>query len=186
MLSVDWEWQLMCCEQVFWCPVAEIEIDVVLLGGGGGARSKLPHIKVTPSEAGKDDVMWVASVSNGGRIVVSKGLVQFHLCRCSFSGLFGRHHFSKFPHCHLHVVLYPHSPYSEQLYVGVLLTTQPFFILGIEDVSEARSNAFGAMGMFMATFVLSLYGILRSRSAKEDIDNADGYQLSEFGSSRYD
>jgi len=82
--------------------------------------------------------------------------------------------------------IYPHSSYSEQLYVGVLLTTQPFFILGIEDVSEARSNAFGAMGMFMATFVLSLYGILRSRSAKEDIDNADGYQLSEFGSSRYD
>jgi len=92
-----------------WCPVAEIDIDVVLLGGG--ARSKLPHIKVTPSEAGKDDVMWVASVSNGGRMVVPKGLVQFRLCRCSFSGLFGCQHFSKFPHCHLHVVLiYPHSP----------------------------------------------------------------------------
>jgi hypothetical protein len=83
-------------------------------------------------------------------------------------------------------VLSPHSSNSEQLYVGVLLTTQPFFILGIENVSEARSNAFGAMGLFMATFVLSLFGILRSRSAKEDIDNADGYQLSEFGSSRYD
>ena len=74
-------------------------------------------------------------------------------------------------------MLSPHSSNSEQLYVGVLLTTQPFFILGIENVSEARSNAFGAMGLFMATFVLSLFGILRSRSAKEDIDNADGYHL---------
>ncbi len=70
--------------------------------------------------------------------------------------------------------------------MGVLLTAQPFFILGIEDISEARTNAFGAMGMFTATFALSLFGILRSRSAKEDNDNADGYQLSEFGSSRYD
>jgi hypothetical protein len=75
--------------------------------------------------------------------------------------------------------------------VGVLLTTQPFFILGIEDVNEAKSNAFGAMGMFMATFGLSMFGILRSnRSAKEAGDSADGYQLSEFqteyGTSRYD
>ena len=77
--------------------------------------------------------------------------------------------------------------------MGVLLSTQPFFILGIEDVSEARSNAFGAMGMFVATFGLSVFGMLRSsQSAKEDIDNADGYQLSGmnqaeyYGSSRYD
>ena len=67
-----------------------------------------------------------------------------------------------------------------------MISTQSFFIAGIEDPEEAKNSAFGAMGMFMATFVLSLYGILRSRSAKEDIDNADGYQLSEFGSSRYD
>jgi len=87
----------------------------------------------------------------------------------------------------------PLSSYSEQLYVGVLLSTQPFLILGIEDVSEARSNAFGAMGMFMATFGLSVFGMIRSnQSAKEDIDNADGYQLSGmnqaeyYGSSRYD
>ena len=77
--------------------------------------------------------------------------------------------------------------------MGVLLTTQPFFILGIEDVREARSNAFGAMGMFVATFLLSVFGIFHSsRSAKEADDHANGYQLSEmnfqteYGTSRYD
>lgn len=79
------------------------------------------------------------------------------------------------------------------LFVGVLLTTQPEFIVGIEDVGEARSNAFGAMGMFIATFALSVFGMLRtSPNEKEDLDaSAEGYQLSgmgqtEYGSSRYD
>mmetsp|Transcript_833 Transcript_833/g.1902 ORF Transcript_833/g.1902 Transcript_833/m.1902 type:complete len:102 (+) Transcript_833:174-479(+) len=78
------------------------------------------------------------------------------------------------------------------LFVGVLLSTQPEFITGIEDVSEAKSNAFGAMGMFIATFSLSVLGILRtSPNEKEDIDTDNGYQLSsvgqsEYGSSRYD
>ncbi|KAL7540634.1 hypothetical protein ACHAXR_011555 [Thalassiosira sp. AJA248-18] len=79
------------------------------------------------------------------------------------------------------------------LYVGILLSTQPQFITGIDDVSEARSNAFGAMGMFIATFALSVFGMLRtSPNEKEDIDaGVEGYQLSsvgqsEYGSSRYD
>mmetsp|Transcript_6292 Transcript_6292/g.11285 ORF Transcript_6292/g.11285 Transcript_6292/m.11285 type:complete len:102 (+) Transcript_6292:132-437(+) len=78
------------------------------------------------------------------------------------------------------------------LYVGILLSTQPEFITGIEDVSLAKSNAFGAMGMFFATFALSVVGILRtSPNEKEDIDAAEGYQLSsvgqsEYASSRYD
>lgn len=76
--------------------------------------------------------------------------------------------------------------------MGVLLSTQPEFITGIEDVSEAKSNAFGAMGMFIATFALSVFGITRtSPNEKEDVDSAEGYQLSsvgqaEYGSSRYD
>ena len=78
-----------------------------------------------------------------------------------------------------------------QLFVGILLTTQPEYITGIEDVSEARTNAFGAMGMFVATLGLSLFGILRtSTSAKEEMDVAEGYQLSgmnqSYGTSRYD
>ena len=80
-----------------------------------------------------------------------------------------------------------------QLFVGVMLSTQSFFITGIEDVGEAKSNAFGAMGMFIATFALSMYGISRtSPNEKDDIDaGMEGYQLStvnqaEYGSSRYD
>lgn len=81
---------------------------------------------------------------------------------------------------------------TDQLYVGILLSTQPEFITGIEDVSLAKSNAFGAMGMFFAVFALSVVGILRtSPNEKEDLDAAEGYQLSsvgqsEYGSSRYD
>lgn len=77
--------------------------------------------------------------------------------------------------------------------MGVLLSTQPEFITGIDDVSEAKSNAFGAMGMFIATFAFSMYGISRTGGdEKEDIDaGMEGYQLSnvnqsEYGSSRYD
>ncbi|KAL3772029.1 hypothetical protein ACHAWU_008051 [Discostella pseudostelligera] len=78
-----------------------------------------------------------------------------------------------------------------QLFVGVLLTTQPEYITGIEDVSEARTNAFGAMGMFVATLGLSLLGIMRtSSSAKDEMEVAEGYQLSgmnqSYGTSRYD
>mmetsp|Transcript_6295 Transcript_6295/g.12745 ORF Transcript_6295/g.12745 Transcript_6295/m.12745 type:complete len:104 (-) Transcript_6295:568-879(-) len=80
------------------------------------------------------------------------------------------------------------------LFVGTLLSTQPEFVTGIEDVSEAKSNAFGAMGMFIATFALSLFGISRTRGdEKDNMDAAmEGYQLSgsvnqsDYGSSRYD
>lgn len=43
--------------------------------------------------------------------------------------------------------------------MGVLIQTQPFFIAGLEDPSENRSNAFGAMFMFLITFCLSIAGI---------------------------
>ena len=97
----------------------------------------------------------------------------------------------------LPISLHPHikkkyHTITPQLYVGVLLSTQPEFITGIEDVSEAKSNAFGAMGMFIGTFALSILGITRtSTNEKEEMDGAEGYQLSgvgqsEYGSSRYD
>jgi hypothetical protein len=40
-----------------------------------------------------------------------------------------------------------------------LVSTQPFFIAGIEDPSETRNSAFGAMFMFVITFALSIGGI---------------------------
>ena len=83
---------------------------------------------------------------------------------------------------------------SSQLFVGVLLQTQPFFITGLDDSSAAKSNAFGAMGMFIATFGISLFGIMRtSKDEREEIED-DGYQLGtvssksggDYAASRYD
>lgn len=40
-----------------------------------------------------------------------------------------------------------------------MIHSQSFFIGGLENDEEARSNAFGAMGMFLFTFVASLVGM---------------------------
>lgn len=42
------------------------------------------------------------------------------------------------------------------LWVGMMITKQPFYIKGLESEEECRSNAFGAMGFFVFTFVSSL------------------------------
>lgn len=79
--------------------------------------------------------------------------------------------------------------------MGVLLQTQPFFITGIDDTSLAKTNAFGAMGMFIATFGISIIGIMRTSGEKVDDNNeAEDIQLGnvssrsggEYASSRYD
>lgn len=66
--------------------------------------------------------------------------------------------------------------------MGVLLQTQPFFITGIDDISTAKSNAFGAMGMFIATFGISLFGIMRTSGDKVEESEADSYQLGNVSS----
>jgi hypothetical protein len=40
--------------------------------------------------------------------------------------------------------------------VAMLLTHQPFYIGGIEDVAGATRNAYGAMATFLCTFILSV------------------------------
>lgn len=44
-------------------------------------------------------------------------------------------------------------------WVGIMVTLQPFYIGGLEDPEDAKISAFGAMGMFLVTLVLSLIGI---------------------------
>ena len=66
--------------------------------------------------------------------------------------------------------------------MGVLLQTQPFFITGIDDISTAKSNAFGAMGMFIATFGISLFGIMRTSGDKVEESEVDSYQLGNVSS----
>lgn len=48
-------------------------------------------------------------------------------------------------------------------WVGIMLTYQPFFVGGIDDVDTSKTSAFGAAGVFFFTFVLSI-GYLLSDS----------------------
>eukprot|EP00591_Stephanopyxis_turris_P012437 CAMPEP_0195530862 /NCGR_PEP_ID=MMETSP0794_2-20130614/33957_1 /TAXON_ID=515487 /ORGANISM="Stephanopyxis turris, Strain CCMP 815" /LENGTH=130 /DNA_ID=CAMNT_0040662469 /DNA_START=182 /DNA_END=574 /DNA_ORIENTATION=+ len=54
------------------------------------------------------------------------------------------------------------------LFVGMLLSTQPFFVGGIkfEEYDLYRGNAFGAMGIFIVTFGLSIFGLCYDATCK--------------------
>jgi hypothetical protein len=41
----------------------------------------------------------------------------------------------------------------------VLISTQPFYLAGIDDVEKAQGSAYGATGMFLFTFLASIGGI---------------------------
>eukprot|EP00585_Thalassiosira_rotula_P013269 CAMPEP_0196130338 /NCGR_PEP_ID=MMETSP0910-20130528/751_1 /TAXON_ID=49265 /ORGANISM="Thalassiosira rotula, Strain GSO102" /LENGTH=100 /DNA_ID=CAMNT_0041389631 /DNA_START=140 /DNA_END=442 /DNA_ORIENTATION=- len=65
-------------------------------------------------------------------------------------------------------------------FVYVMLSTQPFFITGIDNVEEARSNAFGAMIMFCVTFAISAVLISKeqkSSTAREYDTGAEDHNL---------
>ena len=50
-----------------------------------------------------------------------------------------------------------------------MLMTQPFFILGIDDVDDSKSRAFNAAGLYFFSFVISiLYIIHDSRRQAEE------------------
>lgn len=40
--------------------------------------------------------------------------------------------------------------------VSIMLTYQPFYIGGIEDLEQAKSNAYGGVGSFLFIFLLSV------------------------------
>lgn len=54
---------------------------------------------------------------------------------------------------------YFYISFAPQLFVAVLITTQPFYLAGIEDVEKAQGSAYGATGMFLFTFLASIGGI---------------------------
>ena len=62
-----------------------------------------------------------------------------------------------------------------------MLTTQPFFIGGIEDVDNAQKSAYGAFFMFLFTFVVSAIGMWYDstfgKSSAEDDEIDTDYQL---------
>ena len=64
-----------------------------------------------------------------------------------------------------------------------MISTQSFFIAGIEDPEEAKNSAFGAMGMFIFTFIASIGGIVYDTQFKKEVppvdEAAEGYQLTQ-------
>jgi len=73
-------------------------------------------------------------------------------------------------------------------WVGMIINSQPFFIAGIEDEDKAKTSAFGAMVMFVLTFVGSIFGIYHDSKQKGGDDmspeGAEGYQLN-IGATEY-
>lgn len=60
-----------------------------------------------------------------------------------------------------------------------MVSSQPFFIAGIEDPEEARTSAFGAFAIFIVTFLLSALGIWYDAQNKaEPAEPESEYQLS--------
>jgi hypothetical protein len=46
--------------------------------------------------------------------------------------------------------------HSFKFWVGMMISKQPFFFLGLEDVNQCKSNAFGAMWVFLISFGASI------------------------------
>ena len=70
------------------------------------------------------------------------------------------------------------------LFVYTLLSTQPFFITGINDVNVAKTSALGALGAFVGMFIISIVGICRSsrhvlRGSYNRLNVNLDYQMSE-------
>mmetsp|Transcript_37086 Transcript_37086/g.66806 ORF Transcript_37086/g.66806 Transcript_37086/m.66806 type:complete len:100 (+) Transcript_37086:299-598(+) len=74
------------------------------------------------------------------------------------------------PHC---CGFYSATGIIFMLFVWIMLTTQPFFITGIDDVELARSNAFGAMITFSVTFAISAIMIMREKGSGREYDTGD-------------
>lgn len=63
-----------------------------------------------------------------------------------------------------------------------MISTQSFYITGLDDVDAAKDSAFGAMGMFLFTLVASLVGMFYDAQKKgEELSDpaAEGYQLNQ-------
>lgn len=57
-------------------------------------------------------------------------------------------------------------------FVYILLSTQPFFVTGIDDVPTAKSNAIGALITFGVTFAISVALIMRRGRGDREYDIA--------------
>jgi len=78
------------------------------------------------------------------------------------------------------IAIYSFSGILFLLFVYTLLSTQPFFITGINDVNVAKTSALGALGAFVGMFIISIVGICRSSRhvlSSDVIDRGAYYRL---------
>lgn len=64
------------------------------------------------------------------------------------------------------------------LFVYTLLSTQSFFIRGIDDVNDAKKSALGGMLLFVASFLASLgWLLLKNRRGANSSRGSGHYEL---------
>lgn len=76
------------------------------------------------------------------------------------------------------------------LWVGVMVTRQPFYIAGIgdeEELKQSRKSAFGAMGTFLLSFALSMAYLAYEKKAfqRDDSIHEERMQLVPTGMTEY-
>ncbi|KAL7550745.1 hypothetical protein ACHAWF_013968, partial [Thalassiosira exigua] len=74
------------------------------------------------------------------------------------------------PHC---CSFYSATGIIFMIFVWAMLSTQPFFITGIEDVEQAKSNAFGALMTFCGLFVVSTAIMMKENGSGREYDTGD-------------
>ena len=69
----------------------------------------------------------------------------------------------------------------------MLISKQPFYIRGLESVEECRDSAFGAMGVFIFTFTISVGYLIYESNHKPQpvVSAADEERMLPPGMSRY-
>eukprot|EP00978_Attheya_sp_CCMP212_P027444 scaffold91900_cov59-Attheya_sp.AAC.5 len=61
-----------------------------------------------------------------------------------------------------------------------MISKQPFYIGGLEDVDHCKSSAFGAVGMFVFTFVASVAHICYEKANPYSRTNTNNHSMEEM------
>lgn len=66
-----------------------------------------------------------------------------------------------------------HHILHEKFWVGTMISKQPFLIVGLEDVSHCKKNAYGAMWMFIVNFSVCIVYLTYVKNVKSQWENVD-------------
>lgn len=71
---------------------------------------------------------------------------------------------------------------TRQFWVVIMITYQPFFIGGLDDVHRAKGSAFGAAAMFVGTFIGSIIGMVyECVTRRSEVEHASSNNSSRLG-----